>query len=214
MDDLDTIASSLKAVVNQQGNFMEQVVEPAVVAAGEPAPSTEEINNPKSLGVSTRIKDIALVCATTGITGYLALRSNSPTQLFATILPLHACMLYGITSSYFATRKLALAFTATGTVLTSGVVVGLSTLLNFQSQDNSLLFKPLSWFIENIAIKRITEMVTGSSDVLIAPESQSDGERLSKLLRFAVAVVVTATAGVFGSIGSNVFRALTAKAWY
>jgi len=212
MDDVDSIARSISSAVNAQGDFLEPIQDTQTDESVD-EPSTEEINNPAPIGISSRLKDILLIVAVTGISGYLSIRSTSPFSLFKVILPLHALMFYGISNSYLATRRLGLAVSATGTIMTTGLVVGLSSLLQFGGPDahTKLFYKSLAYMLENVVIKRVTTMVTGNSDVVITAPGNSDIEKVGKWIRFMLTVGVTAGAGILTSVGANIFRALTAK---
>lgn len=131
MDDINSIASEFKSGLDSKGkNFNPLQDSMGDVTLEEDAPvPVEHINNPDPLGISVRVKDVLLIGGTTALTGFLAFRTKSPLQLLAVVAPLHAVMLYGITTSYFATQKLAIAFAATGTAVSTGVTVGLSALL-------------------------------------------------------------------------------------
>jgi len=211
------IASSFKYGLDAQGNFIEP--DELDYETGEPPVVAEQINNQETLGITTRIKDLLLIGGGTALTGYLVFHSKSthPLHLLKFLVPIHAVMLYGVTSSYLATRRLALAFTATGVALSAGLTTAITYLLTPDTENHKVLFKSLGWFIENVVVKNaansVTNSIAGTDVELSAPSDTAEG-KLEIWIKTITSIGITAMSGLIGMGGVNIFRGLTAKRFY
>eukprot|EP01111_Echinosteliopsis_oligospora_P016249 TRINITY_DN6668_c0_g1_i1.p1 TRINITY_DN6668_c0_g1~~TRINITY_DN6668_c0_g1_i1.p1 ORF type:complete len:198 (+),score=60.43 TRINITY_DN6668_c0_g1_i1:53-646(+) len=177
--------------------------------------AADHLNNPEHLGVTVRVKDVVLIVLGTALSGYIGLRVGSTSKLIMATIPIHATVLYGITSSYFATRRVAVAFTLTGTFVGAGLTALLGFLLTPNADNHRVLFKPIGWLIENVALKKIESAagdVGAAAIEAFRPQEVGAEKQVEIWVRGGLAAGVTLASGVLGMFSVNLFRIAT-KRW-
>jgi len=189
--------------------ILEALVPPEPKESGIPV---HKLNNPETLGVSIRLKDIALIVTSTALAGYIGLNVKNSFQLFLAVIPIHASVFYGITRSYFSTRTIAVAFTITATLVSSSVTAALAFLITPDSEKHKILFKPVAWFIEQKAASFVNAV--GASVGALTPDVSATEQKVELYVRGIIAAGITLLGGSMSTVCANIFRALTAKRFY